>query len=63
MSDPKGVIRIKGDIKLADDRDHESYETTCALLASLELQSLKKTLIESPLDPMMSESKTSKLSI
>jgi hypothetical protein len=34
-----------------------------ALLASIELQNLKKAMAESPSDPVMPESKTSKLSI
>jgi hypothetical protein len=34
-----------------------------SLLASIELQNLKKALAESPPDPMMPEAKLSKLSI
>jgi hypothetical protein len=63
MLDPKGVINVKGDVKLAYDYDRESCEIVDAVLAATELQSLKKTLAESLLDPMMPESKTSKLSI
>jgi hypothetical protein len=36
---------------------------TDALLASIELQNLKKAMTESPLNLVMPESKTSKLSI
>jgi hypothetical protein len=63
ISDLNGVISIKGDIKQAYDCDHESCEMTDALLASIELQNLKKAMTESPLNLVMPESKTSKLSI
>jgi hypothetical protein len=63
MSDPNEVITVKGDAKQTYDCDQESPETADSLLASIELQNLKKALAESPLDPMMSEAKLSKLSI
>jgi hypothetical protein len=63
MSGPNGVVSIKGDVKWAYDYDRGSCETVNALLASAELSDLKKTLTESPQDPIMPESKTSKLSI
>jgi hypothetical protein len=37
MPVPKGVIIIKGDVKLAYDCDRKSCETVGALLASIEL--------------------------
>jgi hypothetical protein len=48
MSGPSGVISIKGDVKRAYDYDQESCETANMLLASVELQDLKKSLAESP---------------
>jgi hypothetical protein len=63
MPGPKGVISVKGDVKLAYDCDWESCETVDAVLASTELKSFKKTLDKSPLDLVMPESKTSRLSI
>jgi hypothetical protein len=58
-----GVISIRGDIKRAYDYDKESNETTDRLTASAELQELKKVLAMSPLDSIMPEAKTSKMSI
>jgi hypothetical protein len=63
MPGPHGVISIKVDIKHAYDCDKESCEMADRLAASLELQELKKYLIESPQDPIMPEAKTSKTSI
>jgi hypothetical protein len=64
MVDPNGVIDIKGDVKWAYDCDRESYEMINALLASVELQDLKKALTKSPApNPIMPEFKTSKLSM
>jgi hypothetical protein len=57
------VISIKGDVKRAFDCDRESCETGDRLTASTELQELKQALAESPLDPVMPETKTSKTSI
>jgi hypothetical protein len=51
VSDPNGVISIKGDIKQAYDCDRESCEMADALLASAELQDLKKALAKSLLRP------------
>jgi hypothetical protein len=50
MLDPNVVISSKGDVKQAYD-----YDTTGALLASIELQKLKRAMDESPADPVMSE--------
>jgi hypothetical protein len=63
MPDPNEVITVKGDAKRTYDCDQESPETADSLLASIELQNLKKALAESPPDPMMPEAKLSKLSI
>jgi hypothetical protein len=63
MSGPNRVISIKGDVKRAYDCDQESCETADMLLASVELQDLRKALPESPMDPIMPEAKASKLSI
>jgi hypothetical protein len=63
MLDPNRVISIKGDAKHAYYCDQESCETTDMLLASAELQDLKKALVESHLDPIMPEAKFFKLSI
>jgi hypothetical protein len=46
MLGPNGVILIKGDIKEAYDCDLESCETADALLAFVELQNLKKVMLE-----------------
>jgi hypothetical protein len=51
MSGPNRVISIKGDIKRAYDCDCESYEMLDTLLASIELQNLKKAMDESPQPP------------
>jgi hypothetical protein len=63
MSGPNGVISIKGDVKRAHDCDMESCEMADMLLASAELQELKKALAESHPDPIMPEAKTCKVSI
>jgi hypothetical protein len=63
MLGSRGVISIRGDIKRAFDCDRESCETTDRIMASTELQDLKQALVESPLDPVMPEAKTSKTSI
>jgi hypothetical protein len=60
---PRGVISIRGDVKLAFDYDRDSCEIADKLTTSLELQELKQALAESPLDPVMPEAKTSKTSI
>jgi hypothetical protein len=48
MSGSHDVISIRGDIKRACDCNRESCETTDRLMASTELQELKKALVESP---------------
>jgi hypothetical protein len=48
MPGPNEVISIIGDVKDAYDCDRESCETTDKLLASAELQELKKAMTESP---------------
>jgi hypothetical protein len=63
MQGPHGVIFIRGDIKQAFDCDIESCEIADRLIVSVELQDLKQALAESPLDPVMPEAKTSKMSI
>jgi hypothetical protein len=63
MLGPNGVILIKGDIKRAYNCDRESCEMTNALVAFVEHQNLKKAMAESPPDPIVPESNTSKLSI
>jgi hypothetical protein len=63
MSDPSGVISINVDVKQAYNYDRESCGMKDGLLASIELQNLKKAMVESPLDPIMPEAKTSNLSI
>jgi hypothetical protein len=63
MPSPNGVISVNGDIKQAYDCDKESCEMTDALLASIELQNRKKAMVKSLPDPVMPESRTSKLSI
>jgi hypothetical protein len=63
MWGPHGIISIRGDIKLAFDCNRESSETADILLSSAELQELKQALAESPLDLIMREVKTSKMSI
>jgi hypothetical protein len=61
----RGVISIKGDVKRAYDCDKESCEMADRLTAPAELQELKESLAESPPppDPVMPDSKTSKMSI
>jgi hypothetical protein len=66
MSGLNRVISIKRDVKRAYDCDRESCETTDMLLASAELQELKKALTESPPpppNPIVPKAKTSKLPI
>jgi hypothetical protein len=63
MSWPHGVIFIRGDVKRAYDYDKESCETADRLAGSAEIQELKKVLAESHPDPIMTEAKTSKMSI
>jgi hypothetical protein len=63
MPGSRGVISIKGDVKLAFDCDRESCETADRLTAFSELQELKRALAESPLYPVMPEAKNSKTSI
>jgi hypothetical protein len=63
MIGPHGVISIKGGIKRAYDNDKESCEIADTLTASTDLQERQKALAESPLDPIMPEAKTSKMSI
>jgi hypothetical protein len=57
------VLSNKGDVKHAYDCDRESCETASMLLASADLQELKKALAESDSDLIITETKTSKLSI
>jgi hypothetical protein len=47
----------------AYDCDRESCETADRLVASAELQELKEVLAESPLDPVLPDSVSSKMSI
>jgi hypothetical protein len=63
MPGSHGIISIRGDVKHAFDYDKESCDMTDMLMASVELQELKKVLAESPPDPVMPEGKTSKTSI
>jgi hypothetical protein len=63
MSDPNGVISIKVDVKQAYNCDQESYEMAYNLLASVELQNLKKAMVDSPSNLVMPEVKTYNLSI
>jgi hypothetical protein len=63
MSGPHGVISIRGDVKRAFDCDRENCETADRLTTSAELQELNHALVESPLNPIMPEAKTSKTSI
>jgi hypothetical protein len=48
MSEPHGIISIRGDVERAFDWDRESCETADKLTASVELQELKQALAESP---------------
>jgi hypothetical protein len=59
MPGPNDVITIKGDVKCAYDCNRENCETTDGIMASVELQELKKALVESHLDTIMPEAKTS----
>jgi hypothetical protein len=63
MSGPHGVISIRGGVKRSYNRDKENCEIADRLMASTELQELKKALAESHTDPIMPEAKTSKTSI
>jgi hypothetical protein len=63
MVGPNGAISIKGDVKHAYNCDRKSYEMTGMLLASVELQELKKVFIETQTDPIMPKAKTSNVSI
>jgi hypothetical protein len=63
MPGPHGVISIGGDVKRAYDCNKESCEMADRLRASAELWELKESLVESPPDPIMPDSKTSKTSI
>jgi hypothetical protein len=63
MPGPRGVISIRDYVKRAYDCDKESYELVDRFAASAELQELKDALAESPLDPIMPNSKNSKKSI
>jgi hypothetical protein len=58
-----GVISIRGDVKRTYDCYKESCEMTNMLIVSAEFQELKKALVESHLDSIMFEAKTSKMSI
>jgi hypothetical protein len=62
MLGPHGVISVRGDVKRAYDCDKESCEMIDKLMASAELQELRKALAESHLKPIMPEAKTSKTS-
>jgi hypothetical protein len=61
MSGPNCIISVKGDVKHAYDCDRESCETADGLMASAELQELKKALAEPHMDPFMPEAKVSHL--
>jgi hypothetical protein len=54
---------IKGDVKRTYDCNTKSYEIADRLLASTELQELKRALAESHPELIMPEAKTSKMSI
>jgi hypothetical protein len=68
MTGSHGVISVRGDNKHTYDYDRESYKAGDKFTASVELQELKKALVEFPLphppssDPIMLEAKTSKTS-
>jgi hypothetical protein len=51
MPGPNDVISIKGDVKNTYDCDGESCEMADRIIASAELQKLKKALTESPPGP------------
>jgi hypothetical protein len=63
MPGPHGVISIRGDVKHAYDYDKERCEMANRLTTSVELQELKKDMVESPPNLIMPEAKTSKMSI
>jgi hypothetical protein len=58
-----GVISIRGDVKRAYDCNKESCEMADRLTASVELWELEESLAESPLDPVVLDSKASKTAI
>jgi hypothetical protein len=63
MPGPYGVISIRGDVKRDYDCDKESCEMAGRLTTSTELRELKESLAMSPPDPVMPDSKASKMSI
>jgi hypothetical protein len=64
MPGPNNIITIKGDVKHAYNCDMVSCESVDMIIASAELQELKKALAESPpSDPIMPKAKSSKTSI
>jgi hypothetical protein len=63
MPGPHGVISIRGDVKCTYDYNRESCETADRLMASTEVQELKKALAESLPNLMMPEAKSSKVTI
>jgi hypothetical protein len=63
MPGPHRVISVRGDVKRAYDCDKESCEMANRLSASTTLRELKESLVESPPDPIMPDSKASKTSI
>jgi hypothetical protein len=63
MPGSHGVISIRGDVKQPFDYDRESCEIADRLMASTELQELKKALAEFHPNPVMPEAKTNKMSI
>jgi hypothetical protein len=65
MPGPNNIITIKGDVKHAYNCDMVSCESVDMIIASTELQELKKALAESPppSDPIMPKAKSSKTSI
>jgi hypothetical protein len=60
MPGPRGIISIRGDVKRAFDCDRESCETANNIYRA---PSVEKGLGRVPLDPVMPEAKTSKMSI
>jgi hypothetical protein len=63
MPRPRGVISIIGDAKQAYECGKESCKMADRLTTSVELRKLKESLVESPPDPVMPNSKTSKMFI
>jgi hypothetical protein len=63
MPGPHRVISVRGDVKRAYDCNKESCEMANRLSASTTLRELKESLVESPPDPIMPDSKASKTSI